>query len=125
MDLDEDFNFRADRLTHCLHPFDRQSLFGPTDVGPPRIGEWIELERRKATPDHFVGRTRKLMWRFRALRPAVCVDADAIAAGSAEEVVDRLTAGLADDVPERVLQRTQRRPEVHRRPAQSVIQVTD
>src|SRR5260370_20433314 len=94
-------------------------------MGPARVMEWIELERCEAAPNDFVGCAGALVRRFRALRPAISVDTDSVAAWSAEQVVDRLAARLADDVPQPVLQRAQRRPEVHCRTPQCIVQVHD
>ena len=68
---------------------------------PPAGAERIEFERRVSARGDHLGLRREALRRARAAIPAVGVRAQFFVALTAPEIVDRLIAGLADDVPER------------------------
>ena len=123
MDLDQDLDVGTDSLAHRAYSLDRDLFLRSPDMRPPRVVERVELERGKAALDHVARALGELLRRAGSIRPAVGIHANAIAAGSTEQVVHRLATRLADDIPQRLFQRAQCRPEVHRWPSQRVVQV--
>src|SRR5215469_5023867 len=110
MNLHQHLNSRADCLTHRPHSLDGKILLGTPDVCPPWVAERVELERGKAPLDDIASPLGVLVRSAGMLRPAIRVDPNPLAAGSAQQVVHRLTACLANDVPQRLLDGAERRP---------------
>ena len=65
---------------------------------PPRRGQRIELERGESLRDDFLRRAGVIGGLLQLIAPAVGIDADLVPAAPAEQVVDGLAGGLADDV---------------------------
>jgi len=69
----------------------------------PRPRQRVEFQRREAHLDGFGRRFRIVLGLGFLVAPAVGVDPDALLAGAAQQIVDGLARGLADDVPQRRL----------------------
>src|SRR5690606_15389245 len=83
-------------------------------VSAPGTRQRRKLDRGEPLGDDGYRRLR-VFRRLRALvAPAVRIDADLLAALAAEQIVDRLSACLADDVPERLLDGALRAVQVER-----------
>ncbi len=91
---------------------DRVVFVAAADIASPRAGEGVELHRGEAASDDLSGARRQLFG-VRLARPAVGVDADALAAGAAQQLVHRLARALAADVPQRLLDAADRGVVVH------------
>ena len=63
----------------------------------------IELHGGKAALEHGFGAAHEILRLTHLVAPAVRIDADSRADRTAEEVIDRLSGGLADDVPKGLL----------------------
>src|SRR5712691_940551 len=101
--LDQNVDVRPDGIAHRA-----RDLHGAPDVilrhvGPPRSRDGIEFQRGEAALEDALRGARIVLGLAHLVAPAVRVDADARAAGTAEEVVDRLLGDLAGDVPQRLL----------------------
>src|SRR5689334_15309294 len=105
MHLDEDFNGWTHRLAHSAQSSDGNVLFGAPDVSAPWIRKRIKLHRRKAALHHARCRARVVLRSRSAIRPAIGVNANTVAARTAQEVVHGLAADLSGDVPQRLFQR--------------------
>src|SRR6202011_853576 len=92
---------------------DREILVAAVDKAAPRAGEGIEFARSKA---HRLDREPALdpLLDRRAARPAIGVYAHPLARGAADQIVDRQSGALAENVPGCDLDRTPRRQEFRR-----------
>jgi hypothetical protein len=76
-------------------------LFGLAgDMGAPGTWERVELQGSKTTRHHLLGFGRVRFRGFGTVVPAIGIYTDFIAAGPAQEVVDRYTKALASNIPE-------------------------
>src|SRR5206468_10107869 len=93
---------------------DHLALGVARDVGAPRPGERIELERGEAAGDRLLRLLPVVVGCSRSRVPAVGADADAIAARPAEQGHDGDAEPLAGQVPQRLLDAAHRAPEIER-----------
>jgi len=114
VDVEQDVDVGADRLADRREHLDRLALVLLGNEGAPGARQRIELERGEPLLDHRCGSAGVIVRRRHLIAPAVGVDPDAVAAGAAEQIVDRLATRLADDVPERLLDAGERRIELER-----------
>jgi len=113
MDLDQQIDLRADRLTDGANGLDHLPLGVTRDVGTPGPWKRVELERGEPAR-HRLLRLRGVRVRGLGARvPAVRVDADPLAAWPTEQAHHRHAQALARQVPERLLEPADRAPEVH------------
>ena len=113
VNLDQHVDPVADRLAHHAHPLDRQLLLLARDPAAPATRHRVELQRREPALDDRLRARRQLLQRVHP-RPAVGVDSQPIAQRPAEQLVHRHARPLAGQVPERLLDPTDRAVEVHR-----------
>jgi site-specific DNA recombinase len=107
MHLDQELDLRADSLANGSHTLDGRILDVALDDRVPGTGERVELDRGDPAVDQPLAALGQ-----RALAIRVGVDADPVAAGAAEQVVDRLLGDLSNDVPHRQLEPRERAVEV-------------
>ena len=103
VDVEQQVDVRTDRVAHRAHDLHGAPDVLLRDVRAPGARHRVELHRGEPALDHGLGSARVVLRLLHLVAPAVRVDANARAAGTAEEIVDRLLGGLADDVPQRLL----------------------
>ena len=100
--LDEDLDVGADGLADDGDAPDGLFLVLARDEGAPGTGDGVELHGGEAALDDGLGVLGELLV-VAGAGPAVGVDADAVAAASAEQLVDRGAGALAGEVPHGLL----------------------
>src|SRR5947209_4408977 len=113
MRLNEDLEIGAQGLAHRPHVLDREILVFAVDVAAPGSGERIEFGGGKTHRLDLAAALDALFY-GRAAGPAIGVNAHPLPRGAAEEVVDRQTGALPDNVPGGDLDRAPRREQFHR-----------
>src|SRR5205823_14376284 len=113
--VEHEIDARSDHAAHRAYPRDGQLDRSTVDralrdvanhavrVIRDGMGQRIELQRGVAVVQHALRSSCEFVRRMSAERPAVGIDAYAVMAFAAEELVDRKTQGLALDVPQRLL----------------------
>src|SRR5215831_4965146 len=106
--LDQQFEIRPQRLAHRPYIVDCEILVAAVYIAAPGAGERVEFCGGEAHCLHFEPALDPLLDR-RPARPAIGINSHALARGAADQVVDRQSGALADDVPGGDLDRTPRR----------------
>ncbi len=110
--FDEEIDPGTDGFAHRGHRGHRLLLRLERDMGTPRPGERVELEGGEAAA-HRLPRPLRVIRGGPVAVPAVGIDADALAARPAQELVHGDSMALARDVPQRLLETADRTPEIH------------
>ena len=98
VDFEEDVDVGSDGFSDGADAVGGEAEFFHADVAAPASGDGVELEGVEASVDHGSGSGLEF-FDVVHLGPAVGVDAEAIADGAAEELVDGHAGSLAGEVP--------------------------
>ena len=106
--FDQQLEIGPQCLAHRPDIVDREILVAPIDKAAPRARERIELGGRET---HFLDLQPAFdpLLDRRPARPAIGIDAHALTRRAADQIVDRQSGALADDVPGRDFDRAPRR----------------
>ena len=114
MNIEQDVDVRTDRVADCAQHLRRTPDVVLGNERSPRARNGIELQRGEAALQDGFCSTSIIFRLLHLVAPAVRIDADAGAAGAADEVVDRLLRGFADNVPQGLLDAGGRAMELER-----------
>src|SRR5262249_16724843 len=96
--FDQDIDGGTDGIAHGGDDINRKRKVGTLDH-TPGCAERVELERRVAARDDFPGLVMKALRLARTPIPTVCIDAQAVVAAAADQLVHGLARGLAHYIP--------------------------
>src|SRR6266853_2017567 len=113
MRFDQQLEIGTQRLAHRPYIVDGEILVAAVDKTAPWAGERIEFGSGEAHRLDLQPALDPLLDR-RSARPAIGVDAHAVARGAADQIVDRQSSTLTEDVPGSDLDCTPRRHQLRR-----------
>ena len=119
--LNQNIHIRPHGVAHGFHHAHCAPLVLLGNPGAPRRGQRIEFHRGESHFHHLLRRARVVVGLLHAIAPAVGVDADFFAHFAAKQVVHRLLARLADDIPHRLFDAADRAEQFHRTASRGVI----